>query len=229
MKIVDPPPSYGSNSHRAATIEIPPLPTGISLKKVYADFLGYMFERTHEFFIGTMPAGSRVWERLQAEIVVVLATPNGWDSAQQSFLRAAAIQAGFVNESNADSRLDFVTEGEASVHYALAHSQSKTWLRPGVMFAVTDAGGSTVDSTLYECKALQPKLVLEEVCASECVQAGRFISLGVPNLICMHSQAGGVFIDRAARTMLEGKLTGSRFRDNEFIDLMVAEFEQKVI
>jgi hypothetical protein len=175
MKISEEPPAYGSNISRAPSIEIPPLPTGVSLKKVYADFLKYMYERTHEFFIGNMPAGSRVWDRLQSDIVVVLATPNGWDSAQQAFLRGASIQAGFVKESDADARLDFVTEGEASVHYALAHSQSNTWLKPGILFAVTDAGGSTVDSTLYECKALKPKLVLEEVCASECVQVSRVL------------------------------------------------------
>lgn len=67
-------------------------------------------------------------------------------------------------------RLEFVTEGEASVHYALAHTQSQAWLTKDTLFAVTDAGGSTVDSTLYECKKTSPELVLEEVCASECVQ-----------------------------------------------------------
>lgn len=41
-------------------------------------------------------------------------------------------------------------------------------------------------------------------------------------------QAGGVFVDRAARTMLEAKLKNSRYGDEEFIDLMVQEFEQKV-
>lgn len=75
-----------------------------------------------------------------------------------------------MRRQDADSLLEYVTEGEASVHYALAHSQSATWLRKGVMFAVTDAGGSTVDSTLYECKEITPKLILEEVCSSECVQ-----------------------------------------------------------
>ncbi len=64
------------------------------------------------------------------------------------------------------------------------------------MFAVVDAGGSTVDSTLYECKETTPKLILEEVCASECVQAG------------------SVFVDRAAQHMLEAKLQGSQFGDD---------------
>ena len=77
------------------------------------------------------------------------------------------------------------------------------------MFAVVDAGGSTVDSTLYECKETTPKLVLEEVCASECVQAG------------------SVFVDRAAQLMLEAKLQGSKFSDDVCIRGILGEFERK--
>ena len=77
------------------------------------------------------------------------------------------------------------------------------------MFAVVDAGGSTVDSTLYECKETTPKLILEEVCASECVQAG------------------SVFIDRAAQHMLEAKLQGSRFGGGACIQGILGEFEKK--
>ena len=78
-----------------------------------------------------------------------------------------------------------------------------------MVFAVVDAGGSTVDSTLYECKKTTPKLILEEVCASECVQAG------------------SVFIDRAARHMLVAKLHGSRYCDEAYIQEILGEFERK--
>jgi hypothetical protein len=33
-----------------------------------------------------------------------------------------------------------------------------------------------VDSTLYQCQSVKPKLVLQEVCASECVQVSHFLS-----------------------------------------------------
>jgi hypothetical protein len=111
-----------------------------------------------------------IWDRLREEIVFILATPNGWDSTQHGFLRTSAIQAGLISENDADMRLDFITESEASVHFALARTRSHTWLKSGSLFIVTDAGGSTVDSVLYECRALLPKLILREVCASECVQ-----------------------------------------------------------
>ena len=77
------------------------------------------------------------------------------------------------------------------------------------MFAVVDAGGSTVDSTLYECKKATPKLILKEVRASECVQAG------------------SVFIDRAAQRMLKAKLEGSRFGEDVCIQGILEEFERK--
>jgi hypothetical protein len=54
--------------------------------------------------------------------------------------------------------------------YALAYSQSKTALFPRSIFAVVDAGGLTVDSTLYRCKSMDPEIHLEEVRPSECVQ-----------------------------------------------------------
>ena len=107
-----------------------------------------------------------------------------------------------------EDRLDFVTEGEASVHYALKHSRNPNWLKAGMMFALTDAGGSTVDSTLYICKEAAPNIVLEEVCASECVQAG------------------SVFVDRAMQNLLERKLRASRFNDPEDIAVMVSRFEE---
>jgi hypothetical protein len=106
--------------------------------------------------------------------VIILAIPNGWDTTQQGFLRGVAVQAGLVSEDDADLRMEFVTESEASVHFALAHTNLRTWLEKGSMFMVTDAGGSTVDSVLYECDGV-PNLVLREVHASECVQVSRLV------------------------------------------------------
>ncbi|KAG8802706.1 hypothetical protein FRC17_006362, partial [Serendipita sp. 399] len=191
-------------------IEIPPLPPKISLIRVYSDLLKYLFDHTERFFVNNTPGGRNIWDRLRNKIAIVLATPNGWDTRQQLFMRDAVVAAGLIGKDQADELIDYITEGEASVHYALAHSHSKLWLKKGVKFAVTDAGGSTVDSTLYECKEHTPKLVLEEVRASECIQAG------------------GIFVDRAARSMLVDKLKGSRYSNDEMINIMMTEFERKI-
>ncbi|KAG8805508.1 hypothetical protein FRC17_005478, partial [Serendipita sp. 399] len=170
LKQSDQPPKYGSHSNFSSRLEIPDLPNGLSVERVYVDFMKYLLNQAQKFFEDHISNGEAIWRRLRPRMEFVLATPNGWDITQQSFLRRAAIAAEWVTTSNAGTSIKFVTEGEASVHYVLAYSPSKTWLSVGTVFAVIDAGGSTVDSTLYRCKALEPDLQLEEVCGSECVQ-----------------------------------------------------------
>ncbi|KAG8831627.1 hypothetical protein FRC17_002854 [Serendipita sp. 399] len=188
--------SYGLNK-----LETPELPLGVSLLQVYADFIRYIYGMTKEFFTTNTPNGRHIWSRVEDRISIVFCTPNGWDMFENAFIKDAAIKAGIVDPNTARRRLRFVTEGEASVHFALAHTRTMDWLRPGILFAVMDAGGSTVDTTLYECQSKTP-LVLKEACASACVQAG------------------GVFIDCALRDLLEHKLNGSEYCDPESIALM---------
>ncbi|CAE6368533.1 unnamed protein product [Rhizoctonia solani] len=54
--------------------------------------------------------------------------------------------------------------------YLLEHTRNA--LHPGMNFAVCDAGGSTVDSTIYHITSARPILKLKEERASACVQAG---------------------------------------------------------
>lgn len=161
------PRPYGTNSD---AFEIPPLPPSLAVHQLYTDFMKYLMENTQAAFEKSIPNGAAIWRRLRDTMVLILTTPNGWDFTQQSLLRKAAVAAGIVSEERAYDLLEFVTEGEASVHYVLAYSQSKTWLKADSIFAVVDAGGSTIDSTLYECKLTDPTIVLEEACPSECVQ-----------------------------------------------------------
>lgn len=47
----------------------------------------------------------------------VLSHPNGWEGAQQTKMRRAAIQGGLIPDTDeGKSRIRFVTEGEASLH-----------------------------------------------------------------------------------------------------------------
>lgn len=207
MKISDLPPSF-ERPGKEQEIEIPALPRDTTLRQIYSDFIKYLYSKTKKFFIESSPGGRNVWNRLEHSIILIFCIPNGWDLSQQSFIRDAVIDTGLVGVTEADDRIEFITEGEASVHYTLVHTSNMRWLNKGTIFTVIDAGGSTIDSTLYECKSIQP-LRLEEVCASECVQAG------------------GVFIDRAARRMLEEKLGDSPFNEDEYLKEMVQEFERK--
>ncbi|KIM20882.1 hypothetical protein M408DRAFT_30017 [Serendipita vermifera MAFF 305830] len=208
MRTSDLPPPYGSQSG-SSSFEVPPLPPSVSIEKVYADFMKYLIDNTRVAFEQSLPNGAAIWRRLKDTTIVIFTTPNGWDLTQQNVMRKAAITAGMVTQEKAHDLLDFVTEGEASVHYALAYTQTKTWLGVKSIFAVIDAGGSTVDSTLYECTATEPKVLLEEVCPSECIQAG------------------GVFVDRAAQTIFKEKFGGSHFGDDDCIADMVTAFETR--
>ena len=50
----------------------------------------------------------------------VLTHPNGWEGAQQSMMRTAAVQAGLIPDNQeGHSHLSFVTEGEASLHFCI--------------------------------------------------------------------------------------------------------------
>jgi hypothetical protein len=169
MIISDLPPAYETIDGRPPVFEIPPLPTGVSLQKVYVDFLTYVWRVIGDYFVERTPNGREIWDRYLNKTVIVLSVPNGWDIVQHTFLRTAAIIAKLVSESDADERLEFITEAEASAHYALVHTKASEWLTKGTMFAMIDLGGSTVDSTLYECKSTDP-LILEEVCESQCIQ-----------------------------------------------------------
>lgn len=160
-------PPYGSLDNGFVANPLPPF---VAIDQIYTDFMKYLMENTRLSFEKNIPNGAAIWRRLRSTMVVVLTTPNGWDFTQQSVLRKSAIAAEVVSDNKAYDLLEFVTEGEASVHYVLNYSQSKSWLAPSSIFAVIDAGGSTIDSTLYECKSTHPRIVLEEACASECIQ-----------------------------------------------------------
>ncbi|KIM26377.1 hypothetical protein M408DRAFT_330568 [Serendipita vermifera MAFF 305830] len=188
--------------------EVPPLPKGVTIERVYTDIMRYLMENTQIFFETTTPNGPEIWKRLRDTIVIILATPNEWDINQQDILRRAAIRASLVTNENADLCLEFVTEAEASVHYALANPYEE-WLKQKTVFAVIDCGGSTVDTTVYRCVSTAP-LTLKEACPSECVQAG------------------GIFVDRGMELMLNERFKETSFGNSHIIRDMVKAFEDDV-
>ncbi|KAG8821854.1 hypothetical protein FRC19_007138 [Serendipita sp. 401] len=189
-------------------MDIPPLPSSVPVLAIYRDLIRYMFEVTRRFFIENTPNGAGIWGRVHGKAILVFCVPNGWDINQQEFLRKAVIKSGIMSRTDAETRVDFVTEGEASVHYALTHSSSTEWLRRNSHILVMDAGGSTVDSTLYKCVQEHP-LKLEEACTSEC------------------TQTGGVFVDREMSNILRQKLQGSVYGDEDSLEAMIEDFERK--
>ncbi|CEL60588.1 hypothetical protein RSOLAG1IB_03826 [Rhizoctonia solani AG-1 IB] len=160
---------------RRDDMKLDPLPPRIPLSQIYSDFLGYLLKHTKAFVEKRMALGKQKWDKYKPTMEVVIAHPNGWGSLEQDFLRQAAIDSGFVDSDKALTQVQFVTEAEASVHYCIHHSNLDSKLQPGTSLAVCDAGGSTVDTTLYSVVSATPVLQLREVKISdfpEAVQAG---------------------------------------------------------
>ncbi|KAH7305111.1 hypothetical protein B0J17DRAFT_690166 [Rhizoctonia solani] len=155
--------------HRLA---LDPLPYDVNLSTIYADFLRYLLEHTRKCFETTIIDGSEIWQTHSPSMDIVIAHPNGWGPREQTFLRTSSVVAGFTFAEDALDRVHFVTEAEASVHFCMHYTNLKSSLHPDTIFAVCDAGGSTVDTTVYSVEKTHPKLQLGEKRASACIQAG---------------------------------------------------------
>jgi hypothetical protein len=106
------------------------LPTGKTIVDVFADFMGYLFDSTRTFFKTSEPNGEIRWNSISNSIELVLTHPNGWGGPQQAQLRTAAIRAGIVPDTPAGrSRVQFVSEGEASFSFCATRTQPGQNLR----------------------------------------------------------------------------------------------------
>ena len=106
-------------SHNIAN-QIPPLPLNKTIVDVLADFLKYLFSCASAFIQDTHANGPDLWASVEKEIDFVLSHPNGWEGIQQSQMKKAAVLAGLIPDTKlGHSRISFVTEGEASLHFAI--------------------------------------------------------------------------------------------------------------
>ena len=64
--------------------------------------------------------GNDILESVGTNVEFILSHPNGWEGKQQSEMRHAAVNAGLAASAHeASERINFVTEGEASLHFCL--------------------------------------------------------------------------------------------------------------
>ncbi|CEL62429.1 Heat shock 70 kDa protein 12A OS=Homo sapiens GN=HSPA12A PE=1 SV=2 [Rhizoctonia solani AG-1 IB] len=181
-------------------LKLDDLPPGVNLSQIYTDFLRYLLKHTREYFEDRILDGKSTWERYSPSMETVIAHPNGWGLREQAFLRKSAVDAGFSTNEQAQKSIRFLTEAEASVHFCIHHTNLGDRLKPGTNFAVCDAGGSTVDTTLYSVTSAHPVLKLEEKRASACVQAG------------------AIFVDQKAERYLRTTLSSVGLGEDEVKD-----------
>ena len=105
---------------RSVGDDLPSLPLNKTVVEVIADFLKYLLECASSYIRDTHPNGLDLWNSVKSDINFVLSHPNGWEGTQQSEMRRAAMLAGLVpDNASGHSRLSFVTEGEASLHFSV--------------------------------------------------------------------------------------------------------------
>ncbi|KAF8333699.1 hypothetical protein F5887DRAFT_1063656 [Amanita rubescens] len=171
--------------------DLPPLPPNKTAEQILADFLKYLHESTKTYIKQTHPGGSAFWQSVEKNVEYVLSLPNGWEGQQQAQMRRAALKAGLVaNETQAQDRISFVTEGEASLHYCIQKGITKEAVKPGEGLIIVDCGGGTIDVSAYDCKSHRE---FEEIAHPQC-----------------HLE-GSVFVSRRARSYLQGEHHSSMF------------------
>jgi hypothetical protein len=109
-----------TTSSSSVTEKIPPLPQNKSVIDLFADFMRYLYACAKTYIQETYAMGADLWRAVEARIDYVLTHPNGWGGAQQGKMRTAAIQAGLIPDTDEGrARVQFVTEGEASLHFCI--------------------------------------------------------------------------------------------------------------
>ncbi|ESK91373.1 hypothetical protein Moror_2720 [Moniliophthora roreri MCA 2997] len=186
------------------------VPPGKTPVELYADFLKYLSRCIYDFIREGKIGGEYILDKLLAknQVEYIIPHPNGWEFAQQKELRQAAVLAGLIpNTYEGHNRLHFVTEGEASLHFCIEKGLRADTLAEGVI--IVDAGGGTIDISAYSMTASgMARVVVEEVCPSEC----KF--------------AGSTFITERAQEYIKAKFARSPYEGD--VQDIVDEFDKKV-
>ncbi|KDQ52423.1 hypothetical protein JAAARDRAFT_483334 [Jaapia argillacea MUCL 33604] len=186
---------------------IQPLPQNKTVVDVLADFVSYLYRCARDHIQRTHAAGDQLFSSLQNQVEFVFGHPNGWGGMQQAQMRRAVVVAGLVPDmETGHSRVQFVTEGEASLHYCVHHGLSEM-LTVGSNVMILDAGGGTIDISSFSLSSTSPT-VIKEVAPAEC------------------RLQGSVFVNRRAYVyLLEEKLKDSAFDDPQDVEGIVQHFE----
>lgn len=110
----------GLASSQISDNDLPQLPRNKSAVEVLGDFMGYLFSCARTYLQDTH--SPELWRSVEDNIDFVLTHPNGWEGTQQSQIRHAAVAAGLVSDTpDGHSRLQLLTEGEASLHFCIGN------------------------------------------------------------------------------------------------------------
>ncbi|KAK7029533.1 hypothetical protein VNI00_014410 [Paramarasmius palmivorus] len=194
-------PKHFPSSH-VRDSDIPPLPLNKTAVDVFADFLRYLHDCTIDYI--KKSKDPQFWSTVEENIDYVLTHPNGWEGLQQSQMRQAAIRAGLITPHDEESRLQFVTEGEASLHYCINKGIMNEIGPDGQGIIIVDAGGGTIDLSAYAKTAIG----IEEVARTQC------------------RLQGSVYVTRRAEAFLRDRLRDSKYGNEQDITHITSVFDK---
>ncbi|KAJ3523685.1 hypothetical protein NMY22_g11333 [Coprinellus aureogranulatus] len=167
--------------------EVPPLPLGKTVVEIFADFMKYLRDCA------------------KAPHQICFDPSNGWGGPQQTQMRRAAVLGGLVlNDEAAASRIEFVTEGEASLHFCLSNGltvHNDDAHPTGIL--IVDAGGGTIDVTSYRRRS-----------------NGSFTEIAIPR--CYFQ--GGAYVTMRANAYFEELLESTRYSAD--VDTLTTRFDR---
>ncbi|KAG6901746.1 hypothetical protein C0995_008311 [Termitomyces sp. Mi166 len=185
------------SSYASATQKITPLPKNKTVLDVFSDFLGYLYKCAQSYIQETHANGVHLWTSFKDHIEFILTHPNGWEGAQQSQLRKAAIRAGLIPDTpKGRTRVHFVTEGEASLHFCVQSGLTIEALNSEEGIIIVDAGGGTVDISAYGHDSNATGLSFQEISTPQCFFQG------------------SIFVTDRARAFLDDLLQDSKFAED---------------
>ncbi|KAF7309116.1 hypothetical protein MKEN_01113700 [Mycena kentingensis (nom. inval.)] len=151
---------------------LPPLPANKTVLEVFADFLRYLFNCLRMYIRDTY--GAALWGLLEDDTQYVLTHPNGWLGEQQAALRRAVVAAGLISDTpGGHERVQFVTEGEASLSFCVLNGLAMSALNEGKGVIIIDAGGGTVDISAYrKAQGGENRDKYQEITRTACLMNG---------------------------------------------------------
>ncbi|KAM6502907.1 hypothetical protein JOM56_002884 [Amanita muscaria] len=172
--------------------------------QVFTDFLQYLFKSAKEYIIESERKldPTFTWSAIERNIYFVLTHPNGWEGRQQSQMREAAVAADLVNISTAKTRIIFVTEGEANLHFCLDKMPELHQESGGLL--VVDCGGGAISLNTYS----QTVNGFKEIVSPDCLVQG------------------SIFVTSRARDYFKGKLQDSKFGTDDDVEAMARAFDK---
>ncbi|KAG2073742.1 hypothetical protein BDR04DRAFT_1127075 [Suillus decipiens] len=179
--------------------DIPPLPRGKNAVEVLGDFMQYLFRCARRYIEEIHPRGSNLWQLIENRIEFVFTYPNGWEGPQQIQIRLAAVLSLIPSTEDSMVLLNYC------VANTLASDGEDDGSSQGQDVIVIDVGGGRIDFGAYSI-ALYPTLI-KEIAAAEC------------------RLQGSVFVTRRAHSLLQEKLSGSRFGTPDIVQQMTDIFD----